>query len=151
MTYWLRLKEIKFTSLHLERAQVVRDLYGQIKSLEKDLLLMRIAHDTHHLNMGPTREEWLPVYQNIMTKNQQIREFFDVHRLLFSRSFGKKMSTLNTMVTEKFVLTSADRNHIIKDPTKDLILNDSKTFKRYYQFGFKLLLRSLENQFRRYL
>jgi len=151
MSYRLRLKEIKFTSLHLERAGVVRKLYLDIKALQKDIELMKMAHYLHPRNMGPTREEWLPIFQRIMTRNKEIMDYFDSNSILFSRNFGRRMRKLNLMVTEKFVITSTDKNHIIKDPNKDLILTDSHIFNRYYHFGFMLLLRSLENQFRRYL
>jgi len=151
VNYSLKLKEIRFSSLHLERAQVVRKLYSDLMALQKDIDAMHLAHELKPLDLGPTREEWLPIFQSMITRNRDIKEYFEMNRILFSKKFASKMNNLFIMVTRNFIITSANKNNIINDPSKDLILNDSLMFKKFYKSNFKELFTALEDEFRKYL
>ena len=148
LTYWLKLKEIRFNHLHLERVNLIRRLHNDLVIIERQLQFVSLAHDLSPLKMGPTREEWGKIYWEVIEKKKEIQIYFEKDKILFPEKFSKQIFFFLRMIDEKVIATSVNTN-MSEDKTQTVALYDSKTFKHYYNNGFKKLISSLEKEFRK--
>lgn len=159
LEFYIKRKEIKFNFIHKERAEVIKQLHLDIIEMSKEIELMALAHTLKSLNphtlkslnQGPTNKEREEVFHKIATLNRSIYDNIDRNRIYFSESFVSQFETLVKKVRDNFIITSLDKNVLIRDQTKDYIFNDSESFLKYHEEEFPILKQRLQKEFKRYL
>jgi len=147
--FWFKRKEIRFNTFHFERANLIKEIYVDLVTLKQHLNEMNLVHFLNPLQMGPTIDEWRPVFHKIVQQNNLIYDKFNKNRILFSSKFGFKMDKLFDIIRDEFLTNSLNTN--INSDDNKLMLNNSKRFIEYHESDFKVLINELEKEFRKYL
>ncbi len=147
----IKKREIKFNFIHKERAEIIKQLHFDIIELSKEIQKMALAHQLTLMNQGPTNQQRKEVFGAITVLNKNIFETIEKNRIYFSDSFFSQLNTLVENVRDNIIMTSLDRNVILKDESKEYIFSDSATFLKYYEDEFPKIQVRLRNEFRRYL
>jgi hypothetical protein len=146
ITHIIKLKEIRFNTFHVDRANVIKETYRELIMLKRLLRSLNFLHFAAHKesivksDLAITKEEWELFTEKLNEQNILIKNTFDINRILFSKKFAAKMDLLYDTINKEFIETSR-----IVTPT------NSERFEEYYRNDFEKLLTTLETEFRKYL
>lgn len=148
--YKLKLKEVKFNTFHIERANFIREIYSDLIVLQEDLDFLNIVHTTSSPKLlSFPEEEWIPIISKIVKQNKLIKQKVLKCKILFSSKFTNKLDDLFTIILNEFIMNSLDNR--IRVGETNYTFSDSDRFQKYYKIHFPKLIRSLEKDFRKYL
>ncbi|MBB6326332.1 hypothetical protein FHS59_001960 [Algoriphagus iocasae] len=126
--------QTKFSSLHLERLEAIKNLYLRLQNFKSNL-----SHVLIHLNMIPAPElkdeVGFKLSEDLFNSYSELIEFFSTHKIFFSKEIDEKIGAL-----DKFFVEHNLQSINVQTWESNRALRNSKEFDEFLEDEYQKLI-----------